>query len=100
MSGPGSCGTSLVAAPIRYESRDPSVNFARVRAFLRPEVPVEQPSNKRSDRRLTRRRDFAAGEQLEKELRGLPDVADKGELVDSPQFPVHAQPAVAGSEAD
>ena len=52
---------------------------------------MDEPSTKRSDRRLTRRRDFAGGEQLEKELRTLPDVSDKGELVDSPQFP--AQPS-------
>ena len=87
-------------APLDYESREGSVNFARVRAFLRPEVPVEEPSTKRSDRRLTKRRDFVGGEQLEKELRGLPDVADKGELVDSPQFPAQGPAAAAGSEGD
>ena len=55
----------------------------------------------RIDRRLARRRDFVAGEQLEKELRALPDVAAKAELVDSPQFP--AQPpasAEAGNGGD
>lgn len=53
---------------------------------------------KRLDRRLTRRRDFVGGDQLEKELRALPDVADKGELVESPQFP--PQPAVNEAEGD
>jgi hypothetical protein len=60
---------------------------------------VAEPSTQRSDRRLTRRRDFSAVEQLEKELRGLPDVADKGELVDSPQFPAQA-PSTAGNEGE
>lgn len=39
----------------------------------------------RFDRRLVGRRGWTAPEELEKELAGLPDVADKGELVDAPE---------------
>ncbi len=54
----------------------------------------------RLDRRLTRRRDFQAAERLEKELRSLSDVASKGELVDSPQFPPQPAPGEAGGAGD
>ena len=37
------------------------------------------------DRRLQQRTGWLAPEQLEKELAGLPDVAEKGELVETPQ---------------
>jgi hypothetical protein len=39
----------------------------------------------RLDRRLHQRRGWIASEQLDKELSGLPDVAEKGEVIDSPQ---------------
>ena len=38
----------------------------------------------RLDRRLARRRGWIAESELAKELDGLPDVAEKGELVDIP----------------
>jgi hypothetical protein len=40
----------------------------------------------RLDRRLARRRGWIASDQLAKELKALPDVAEKAESVDSPQF--------------
>ncbi len=60
----------------------------------------EQASQLRLDRRLTRRRGFAGSDQLEKELRALPDVSDKGELVDSPQFKAPANEAAAPAEGE
>ncbi len=41
----------------------------------------------RLDRRLALRRGWIAEKELEKELAGLPDVAEKGELVDLPGGP-------------
>lgn len=38
------------------------------------------------DRRLLRRRGWIAPDKLEKAISALPDVADKSEAVDSPQF--------------
>jgi len=47
---------------------------------------VHESSRKalRLDRRLIGRRGWTRPEELEQELAGLPDVADKAELVDSP----------------
>lgn len=53
-------------------------------------------SKLRLDRRLARRRGWVAPEQLDKDLKALPDVAEKGELVDSPQFKNPEPPAEGG----
>jgi hypothetical protein len=55
----------------------------------------------RLDRRLAQRRGWIPQEQLEKELSSLPDVAEKSELVDSPQTPQtkgEPEPAAESSE--
>jgi len=51
----------------------------------------------RLDRRLAQRRGWITPEQLEKEVGGLPDVSEKGEVVESPQSKGEAEPA-AGAE--
>lgn len=67
-----------------------------MRAF--PEDPVQEHATKfRLDRRLAARRGWIAQDQLDKELNALPDAAEKGEIVDSPQQPA-AAPAEGGSE--
>jgi hypothetical protein len=50
----------------------------------------------RLDRRLQQRRGWIAPEQLERELSGLPDVAEKGEVVDSPQNKAPETPSAEG----
>lgn len=45
----------------------------------------ESASKFRNDRRLQLRRGWIAPDQVDKDLEGLPDVSDKGELVESPQ---------------
>lgn len=47
----------------------------------------------RLDRRLALRRGWIAEKELEKELSALPDVAEKGELVDLPGTPTADEPA-------
>jgi hypothetical protein len=46
---------------------------------------IEHAAKYRLDRRLALRRGWIASDQLDKELNALPDVSDKGEIVDSPQ---------------
>lgn len=56
-------------------------------------------SKLRLDRRLTRRRGWISADQFAKDLKALPDVAEKAEQVDSPQFKHQDKPAEAeGSE--
>lgn len=52
----------------------------------------EYAAKYRLDRRLATRRGWIAQDQLDKDLNALPDVSDKGEIVDSPQQPP-AEPA-------
>jgi hypothetical protein len=47
----------------------------------------------RLDRRLQQRRGWLPSDQLDKEVSSLPDVSDKGEVVDSPQFKGELAPA-------
>ncbi|HEU4431116.1 MAG TPA: hypothetical protein VFT98_20330 [Myxococcota bacterium] len=52
----------------------------------------------RLDRRLALRRGWIAPEQLEKEVSGLPDVAEKAEVIDSPQNKGEAEPAAESGD--
>jgi len=54
----------------------------------------------RLDRRLAQRRGWIAPEQLERELSGLPDVAEKGEIVESPQSKNEAGPTTDSGERE
>ncbi|MBM4381883.1 MAG: hypothetical protein FJ091_00810 [Deltaproteobacteria bacterium] len=59
----------------------------------------EHATKFRLDRRLAARRGWIAQDQLDKELNTLPDVGDKGEIVESPQQPAgDAAPAEGGGE--
>ena len=52
----------------------------------------------RLDRRLAQRRGWITPEQLDKDLSGLPDVSEKGEVVDSPQGKTDAEAAAEDGE--
>jgi hypothetical protein len=51
----------------------------------------------RLDRRLQQRRGWLPSDQLDKEVSALPDVSDKGEVVESPQFKGEPAPAPEGA---
>jgi hypothetical protein len=54
---------------------------------------LDLASKLRLDRRLARRRGWISADQLAKDLKALPDVAEKAEQVDSPQFKKQEAPA-------
>lgn len=57
---------------------------------------LDHASKFRLDRRLQQRRGWLSPDQVEKELKGLPDVSDKGEVIDSPQGSPEAGAAAEG----
>lgn len=57
---------------------------------------LDLASKLRLDRRLLRRRGWITQEQLAKDLKALPDVAEKAEQIDSPQLKAAAERAPEG----
>jgi hypothetical protein len=53
----------------------------------------EHADKYRFDRRLHTRRGWIGQELLDKEIASLPDVSEKGEVIDSPQHPAQDAPA-------
>jgi hypothetical protein len=51
----------------------------------------------RTDRRLAGRRGWIAHEELERELKALPDVAEKADVIDAPNAGRAAEPPPQGS---
>ncbi len=58
---------------------------------------IEHASKFRLDRRLHQRRGWVMTEPVEKALNALPDVSDKGEVIESPQQKGSDAPAAGDS---
>jgi hypothetical protein len=61
---------------------------------------LSHASKFRFDRRLQQRRGWLHTEQFEKELLSLPDVSEKGEVIESPQHKGAESPPGAESDGE
>jgi hypothetical protein len=67
-----------------------------VRRFPPEDLVHDATTKFRLDRRLAQRRGWITPEQLEKEVSSLPDVAEKAEVIDSPQSKQEPENAAEG----